>query len=69
MILRHHVTTSVYVLAELKDGTMPGMADGTSARITKKGADTYIGDAKIIGTARGSNGIVHLIDTVVLPGK
>jgi uncharacterized surface protein with fasciclin (FAS1) repeats len=69
MILRHHVTTSVTVLTELQDGTMLGMADGTSARITKKGADTYIGDAKIVGTARGSNGLVHIIDSVVLPGK
>jgi uncharacterized surface protein with fasciclin (FAS1) repeats len=68
-ILRHHVTTSVYVLSEFTDGQTLGMADGTSLTITKKGADTYIGDGKVIGTARGSNGIVHIIDAVVVPAK
>jgi len=32
-------------------------------------ADTYIGGGKVIGTARGSNGIVHIIDAVVVPAK
>ena len=68
-ILRHHVTTSVYVLSEFTDGQTLGMADGTSLTITKKGADTYIGGGKVIGTARGSNGIVHIIDAVVVPAK
>jgi uncharacterized surface protein with fasciclin (FAS1) repeats len=67
MILRHHVTTSVYQLSELTDGQALGMADGTSATISKKGTDTYIGDAKILGSVRGSNGMVHVIDAVVLP--
>ncbi|MBM4186306.1 MAG: fasciclin domain-containing protein [Gemmatimonadetes bacterium] len=66
-ILRHHVTTSVYLLEELKDGMVLGMADGSSATIAKKGADTYLGDAKIIGSARGSNGMVHIVDAIVLP--
>ena len=46
-----------------------GMADGSSATISKKGDDLYIGEAKIVGSARGSNGIVHIIDAVVLPAK
>lgn len=66
-ILRHHVTTSMYQIAELSDGMILGMADGSSATIAKKGADTFIGDAKIIGSARGSNGMVHIVDAVVVP--
>lgn len=66
-VLRHHVTTSVYTLEELKDGQVLGMADGSSATITKKGADTFFGGAKVLGTVRGSNGIVHVIDGVVVP--
>ena len=66
-ILRHHVTTSVYLVAELTDGQVLGMADGTSATISKKGADTYFGGAKIVASIRGSNGIVHVIDAVVAP--
>lgn len=66
-ILRHHVTTSVYQVAELTDGQVLGMADGTSATISKKGADTYFGDGKILASIRGTNGIVHVIDAVVAP--
>ena len=66
-ILRHHVTTSVYVVGELTDGQSLGMADGTSAVISKKGGDTYFGDGKIVASIRGSNGIVHVIDAVVPP--
>ena len=66
-VLRHHVTTSVYVLSEFKDGMKLGMADGTSESITRKGDDVYFGGAKILGSARGSNGIVHIIDAVVPP--
>ena len=66
-ILRHHVTTSAYQLAELKDGMVLSMADGSSATIAIKGADTYLGDAKILGSARATNGMVHIIDAVVVP--
>ncbi len=66
-ILRHHVTTSVYQVAELTDGQTLGMADGKSATISKRGADVFFGDGKIVGSIRGSNGIVHVIDAVVVP--
>lgn len=66
-VLRHHVTTSVYQVAEFTDGQSLGMADGTSATLSKRGADTYFGDAKIVASIRGSNGIVHVIDAVVPP--
>jgi uncharacterized surface protein with fasciclin (FAS1) repeats len=66
-VLRHHVTTSAYQIGELKDGLVLSMADGTPATITKKGADTYIGDAKILGSAKASNGMDHNIDAVVVP--
>ena len=68
-VLYHHVITSVYEAGELQDGQALSMVDGAPATISRKGADTYIGDAKIIGTARASNGIVHIVDAVVLPPK
>jgi uncharacterized surface protein with fasciclin (FAS1) repeats len=68
-VLRHHVTTSVYLLSEFKDGQSMSMADGTPVTFSKKDGDTYIGGAKVIGTARASNGIVHIIDAVVVPAK
>jgi uncharacterized surface protein with fasciclin (FAS1) repeats len=68
-ILQHHVTTSAFELADLTDGMSVGMADGGSAKISKKGSDTFIDGAKIVASVRGSNGMVHVIDSVVLPAK
>jgi uncharacterized surface protein with fasciclin (FAS1) repeats len=66
-ILQHHVTVSAFEVDQLTDGMTLGMADGGQATISKKGADTYINDAKILASVRGSNGMVHVIDAVVLP--
>ena len=65
-ILKHHVTTSALELADLTDGPL-SMADGGTAVISHKGGDVYIDGAKIIGSVRGSNGMVHVIDAVVVP--
>jgi uncharacterized surface protein with fasciclin (FAS1) repeats len=68
-VLRHHVTTSAYQLSELTDGQVLAMADGSPATITRKGDEVFIGGAKIIGSARGTNGMVHVVDAVVLAPK
>jgi uncharacterized surface protein with fasciclin (FAS1) repeats len=65
-VLQHHVTVSAFEVDALTDGLVLGMADGGQATISKKGADTYIDDAKILASVRGSNGMVHVIDAVVL---
>ena len=61
------MTVSAFEVEQLTDGMVMGMADGGQATISKKGADTYINDAKILASVRGSNGMVHVIDAVVLP--
>lgn len=65
LVLQHHVTTSALSVDQLADGQVLGMADGTSATITKKGADTFIDGAKIIASVRASNGMVHVVDAVI----
>lgn len=67
LILQHHVTTSALDVDQFSDGQVVGMADGTNATISKKGADTFINDAKILASVRGSNGMVHVIDGVIVP--
>ena len=52
---------------EFKDGMTMSMADGTPVTFSKKGEDTYIGDARILGKAKASNGVVYVIDAVVVP--
>jgi len=66
-VLTHHVTTSALEISFFADGQSVGMADGTSETITKKGNDTFIGGAKVLGSVRGSNGWVHVIDAVLVP--
>lgn len=68
-VLRHHVTTSIWALSEFKDGMTMSMADGTPVTFSKKGEDTYIGGARILGKAKASNGVVYVIDAVVVPAK
>ena len=67
LILQHHVTTSSLELDQFSDGQVVGMADGTSATIRKQGTDTFINEARILGSVKGSNGMVHVVDGVLVP--
>jgi uncharacterized surface protein with fasciclin (FAS1) repeats len=67
LVLQHHVTTSALDVDQFSDGQVLSMADGTNATIHKKGADTFINDAKILASVRGSNGMVHVVDGVIVP--
>ena len=69
LILEHHVTTSALQLENLSDGQVLGMADNTPATITKKGSNTFLDGARILGAVRASNGMVYVVDGVVLPPK
>lgn len=66
-ILQHHVMTSALAADFFQDGQSMGMVDGTNATFSVKDGATYIGDAKIVGSVRASNGWVHVIDGVVVP--
>jgi uncharacterized surface protein with fasciclin (FAS1) repeats len=68
-ILKYHVTVSMYGVAALKDGMVLAMADGGKATVHVKDGKVTINDATIVGTVQASNGIVHVIDTVLLPPK
>lgn len=65
-VLKHHVTTSSLSVADLSDGPL-AMADGGTAMISRQGADVYIDGAKIVASVQGSNGMVHVIDAVIVP--
>lgn len=64
-ILLYHVTTTAYNVEGLRDGQRLGMADGNWATISIKEGATFINDAKIIGSAKASNGMVHVVDGVI----
>lgn len=66
-ILEYHVTTSMFQQSWLKDGMKLGMADGNDAVISKKDDKLQINGANIIGSVPASNGIIYVIDAVLLP--
>lgn len=66
-ILQHHVTTSVFAVADLTDGMTLSMADGKPVTIRKAGEEVTVDGAKIVASVRGTNGMVHVVDAVVLP--
>ncbi|TAE25169.1 MAG: fasciclin domain-containing protein [Candidatus Kapaibacterium sp.] len=65
-ILYHHVMTSALDVDFFSDGQTLTMFDGKPAKITKKDGAMYIDDAKVVASVRASNGVVHVIDAVVL---
>lgn len=66
-ILQYHVAVSTYQLKDFKDGQSLGMANGARTTFTVKDGKVKINDANIIASIRVSNGIVHVIDGVLLP--
>lgn len=68
-ILKYHVTPGKYTKEFLKkfNGKELGQANNQYVLVEVKGDDVYIGGAKIIGSVNAGNGIVHVIDKVMLP--
>lgn len=66
-ILKYHVTPGNYSKEFLKKFKKLGQANNQNVMVEVKGDDVYVGGAKIIGTVKGGNGIVHVIDKVMLP--
>jgi uncharacterized surface protein with fasciclin (FAS1) repeats len=67
-ILQYHVSVGVFKPEMFQDGQVIGQVNGGNITITKKADGIYVnGTAKIIASIPASNGIVHVIDGVLLP--
>ena len=67
-ILQYHVSLGVFKPEMFQDGQVIGQVDGGNITITKKADGIYVnGTAKIIASIPAANGIVHVIDGVLLP--
>jgi len=66
-IIKYHATTSVYEMKDLKDGQQLAMANGRKVTVHVKDGKVKINDANVVASIRASNGIVHVIDAVLLP--
>jgi uncharacterized surface protein with fasciclin (FAS1) repeats len=66
-ILQYHVTTSALRVESFRDGQTLGMANGAKATLHRDGDRVSINDANVVASIPASNGIVHVIDGVLLP--
>lgn len=68
-ILKYHVTTSAVQPSWFKEGQTVGMANGKKATMHVNGEELSLNDAKIIARIPAENGMVYVVDTVLLPPK
>lgn len=66
-ILKHHVTPGKYDKEFLKKFKKLGQASDQNVEVTVDGDDVYVGGAKILASIPAGNGIVHVVDKVILP--
>lgn len=69
-ILQYHVAVAVYKPEMFQDGQTIGMANSGNIKISvKDGVVMVNGNSKIIASVPASNGIIHVIDNVLLEQK
>jgi uncharacterized surface protein with fasciclin (FAS1) repeats len=69
-ILQYHVSVGVYNAEQLQDGQKLGQVNGGNITITKKDGKLVVnGTANVIASIPASNGVIHVIDAVLLPPK
>lgn len=66
-ILKHHVTPGKYDKEFLKNFKKLGQANDQNTTVEVKGDEVYVGGAKILASLPAGNGIVHVVDKVILP--
>jgi uncharacterized surface protein with fasciclin (FAS1) repeats len=67
-ILQYHVTTSALKADFFKDGQTIGMVNGDNVTVSVKDGKIMLNNsATIVGSVQASNGMVHIIDGVLLP--
>jgi uncharacterized surface protein with fasciclin (FAS1) repeats len=67
-ILQYHVSVGVFKTDMFTDGQVIGQVNGGNITITKKDGKIMVnGTATIIASIPASNGIIHVIDGVLLP--
>lgn len=67
-ILQYHVAVAVYKTENMKDGQVIGQANGDNITLSVKDGKIMVnGTANIVASIPASNGIIHVIDAVLLP--
>jgi uncharacterized surface protein with fasciclin (FAS1) repeats len=68
-ILQYHVSIGVFKLDNLHDGQVIGQANGDNIKVSVKDGKYFInGNSEIIASIPVSNGLIHVVNEVLLPG-
>jgi uncharacterized surface protein with fasciclin (FAS1) repeats len=72
-ILTRHAAPGSFDLKALKKEAKKGRdiytATGDYLKVRVEGDDVYVADAKVIGTIMTSNGVINVVDKVILPAN
>jgi uncharacterized surface protein with fasciclin (FAS1) repeats len=69
-ILQYHVSLGVFKTENMEDGQTIGQVNGDNITLSvKDGKVTVNGTAHVIASIPASNGIIHVVDAVLLPPK
>lgn len=66
-VLQYHVTPGVYKAESLKNGQKLGMVNAQYVTVSVNNGKVQVNGANIAASVRASNGIIHVIDAVMLP--
>lgn len=66
-ILGYHTYVGTLKVEYMQDAQEFDMVFGGKVKITKKGDKTYVNGSEIVASIPTSNGIIHVIDDVLLP--
>lgn len=67
-VLTYHVVPAKVMSGDLKDGMMAETVEGSKAKIKLKNGMAWVDGAKVaMADINASNGVVHVIDAVILP--
>jgi uncharacterized surface protein with fasciclin (FAS1) repeats len=67
-ILQYHVAVAVFKTENMTDGQEIGQANGDNITISVKDGKVMVnGTANVVASIPASNGIIHVIDAVLLP--
>ena len=66
-IITYHAAPGTYKGKMIKGVMGIGQATGDKVNVEVIDGETFVNGAKILGTVEASNGVVHIIDSVLLP--
>ena len=66
-ILQYHVSLGVFKAESFSDGQVIGQVNGNDITISVKDGKVMVNGATIVASVPASNGIIHVIDGVLLP--